>query len=213
LVQLLDKATVEVLQLQAPVISKQDTEYIKKGIRSGAPLFPEIKSRTIQNTIRQYLLKIKKCIPSLFLLFRDLRYLELPAKAIRALLPKSAKEGSLCQNFCFCSLFPGNTIQLLELQNSKTFYISVLGSPEYFFDFAYCQIFLGAIQYFIFPSTITTKKDINLINQTAIALKRLLGFKLVELAYRSGFSVSDITDILSKNSEIKFLEDILYLLL
>jgi hypothetical protein len=209
LIQLLDEATVEVLYLRAPVISKQDAEYIEKGMRSEY-LFPEIKDSTIRNAIRQCLLKIEECIPSLFSLFRDLRYLEPPAKAMRALLPKSAKEGSLRQNFRFRSSFPGNTTRLLELQNSETSYTSVSGSPEYLFDLAYRQTFLGAIRYFTSPSTVTTKKDMNPINQTAIASKRLLGFKLVELAHRSGFSVSDVTDVLSKDSEVRFLEDMLY---
>jgi hypothetical protein len=53
----------------------------------------------------------------------------------------------------------------------------------------------------------------NLIKQTAIASKRLLGFKLVELACRSGFLISTVTDILSKDLEVRFLEDMLYSLL
>lgn len=207
--QLLDEATVEALHLLAPVISKQDAEYIEKGMRSGH-LFPEIKDSTIRNAIRRRLLKIEERIPSLFSLFKDLRYLEPPAKAMRALLPKSAKEGSLRQNFRFRSSFPGNTTQLLELQNSETSYTSVSGSPEYLFDLAYRQTFLGAIRYFTSPSTVTTKKDMNPIKQTAIASKRLLGFKLVELAGRSGFSVSNVTDVLSKDPEMRFLEDMLH---
>lgn len=50
----------------------------------------------------------------------------------------------------------------------------------------------------------------NPIKQTAIALKRLLGFKLVELARRLGFSISTVTDILSKDLEVRFLEDMLH---
>jgi hypothetical protein len=53
----------------------------------------------------------------------------------------------------------------------------------------------------------------NLIKQTAIASKRLLGFKLVKLARRSSFSTFTVTDILSKDLEVRFLEDMLYSLL
>jgi hypothetical protein len=208
-VHLLDKVTVEALHLRVHAISKRDYDFIEKGMGLKR-LFPQIKDDTTRNSIRRRLLKIEERIPSLFLLFKDIRYLEPPAKAMRALLPKSAKKGSLRQNFHFRPSFPGNTTQLLELQKSETLCTSVSGSPEYLFDLAYRQTFLGAIRYFSSPSTVTTKKDMNPIKQTTIASKRLLGFKLAELAHRSGFSVSDITGVLSKEPEVRFLEDVLY---
>ena len=50
----------------------------------------------------------------------------------------------------------------------------------------------------------------NPIKQTTIASKRLLEFKLVELAYWLGFSISTVIDILSKDLEVRFLEDTLH---
>ena len=57
--------------------------------------FPEITDGALRSAIEQRLLLVEEWIPSLFTLFKDLRYLELVAKAMKALLLHPAK-GSLC---------------------------------------------------------------------------------------------------------------------
>ncbi len=135
--QSLDEGTVEALQLRAPAVSKRDPAYQKKKMRLGH-LFLEINDIAVRSAVEQRLLLAEDRIPSLFSLTKDLRYLEAPAKAMKALLPKSSK-GSLRQNFRFFSISLEQITSSLDIQTSETSYKPASGRLEDLSDLAYRQ--------------------------------------------------------------------------
>ena len=151
-------------------------------MRSGE-LFPGIQDSTVRTGIERRLLEVEELIPSLYTLFKDLRYLEPAAKAMKALLPEPVK-GSLRGNFRLISSLPGTTQKSLEIQKSEISYMTVSGSFQDLFDLNYRQLFLCALRYFTNPSNVSSKKDMNPIKQSVNASKRFLGYKLLELADR-----------------------------
>lgn len=173
-------------------------------------LFPEIRDPHVRAGIEDRLLRIEYLIPSLYTLFKDLRYLEPAAKAVKALLPDSAK-GTLRQSLRFlCSLpvIAGKTSYSLEIQESEASYTTVSGNFPDLFNLAICQLFLCALRYFTSPSNISSKKDMNPIKQTMNGPKRFLGFKLMELACRLGFKVREVDGMLQDSGE-RLLADML----
>jgi len=81
LIHSVDQRTVELVQLRAPCISKMDAGFIKQNMLS-QELFPEIKDPAIRAEIERRLLEIEQPIPSIFTLFKDLRYLDPAARAV-----------------------------------------------------------------------------------------------------------------------------------
>ena len=209
-----DRASVESIQLRAPAISKMDSQYIEAEMLSDR-LFPAIKDPVARSGILQRLLGIEQPILSIYTLFKHLRYLDPAARAMRALLPNFSKE-SLLPNLSkeslrvgFFSLFrPEGNREPLEIQDSETSYTTVSGDHNYLFGLAYRELFLAAIRYFTNPSNVSSKKDMNPIEQTVDGTKRYMGFRLLEFGQRIGFSIQTDQDELIDPSE-RLLADML----
>ena len=182
-----------------------DSLYIEGQMQSKT-LFPAIKDLSVRAGILQRLLEVKQPILSIYTLFKDLRYLDPAARAMRALLPKRTQESL---RVSFSSLFlPKNTGQSLEIQDSETSYTAVSGDRNYLFGLAYRGLFLCAIRYFTNPSNVSFKKDMNPIEQTADGTKRYLGFRLLKFGQRIGFSIQTDQDALIDPNE-RLLADML----
>ncbi|OBT64130.1 hypothetical protein VE03_06282 [Pseudogymnoascus sp. 23342-1-I1] len=200
-----DRASVERIQLRAPAISKMDSQYIEAEMLSDR-LFPAIKDPAARSGILQRLLGTEQPILSIYTLFKDLRYLDPAARAMRALLPKRSKESL---RVGFFSLFrPDGNREPLDIQDSETSYTTVSGDHNYLFGLAYRELFLAAIRYFTNPSTVSSKKDMNPIEQNVDGTKRYLGFRLLEFGQRIGFSIQTDQDALIDPSE-RLLADML----
>jgi hypothetical protein len=171
-------------------------------------LFPEIQDAAVRAGILQRLLEIERPIPSLYTLFKDLGYLEPAAKAVKALLPESAK-GTLRQNLRFLSsLLPGTADNSLAIQESEILHTTISGNFDDLFDLAVRELFLCALGYFTNLAQISSKKDMNPIKQTVNAPKRFLGFKLIEFAHQLGFKIQTIDGMLEEPGE-RLLTDML----
>jgi hypothetical protein len=79
---------------------------------------------------------------------------------------------------------------------------------KYLFGLAYRQLFLAAIRYFTNPSNVSSKKDMNPIEQTVDGTKRYLGYRLLAFGQRIGFSIKTDQDALIDPSE-RLLADML----
>ena len=163
----------------------RDAAFIRQNM-SRKLLFPEIRDDGVRREIEENLLKIDHLIPSLYTLFKDLRYLEPAAKAVKALLPEPIK-GTLWQDLRHLSTLPATASHSLEVQDSETSYSTALGGFNELFDLAVRQLFLCSLRYFAGPADVCSKKDMNPIKQTSNASKRFLGFKLMELARKLHF--------------------------
>ncbi|ELR06575.1 hypothetical protein GMDG_08048, partial [Pseudogymnoascus destructans 20631-21] len=200
-----DRASLDSIQLRAPAISKMDSQYIEAEMLSDR-LFPAIKDPATRSGILQRLLGIEQPILSIYTLFKDLRYLDPAARAMRALLPKRSKESL---RVSFFSLFrPDGNREPLDIQDSEISYTTVSGDHNYLFGLAYRELFLGAIRYFTNTSNVSSKKDMNPIEQNVDGTKRYLGFRLLEFGQRIGFSIQTDQDALIDPSE-RLLADML----
>ncbi|KAL5350969.1 hypothetical protein ACLOAV_004542 [Pseudogymnoascus australis] len=200
-----DRASVESIQLRAPAISKMDSQYIEAEMLSDR-LFPAIKDPVARSGILQRLLGIEQPILSIYTLFKHLRYLDPAARAMRALLPDLSKESL---RVGFYSLFrPEGNREPLEIQDSETSYTTVSGDHNYLFGLAYRELFLAAIRYFTNPSNVSSKKDMNPIEQTVDGTKRYMGFRLLEFGQRIGFCIQTDQDALIDPSK-RLLADML----
>ncbi|OBT43216.1 hypothetical protein VE00_06383 [Pseudogymnoascus sp. WSF 3629] len=201
-----DRASVKSIQLRAPAICKMDSQYVEAEMLSGR-LFPAIKDPAARSGILQRLLEIEQPILSIYTLFKDLRYLDPAARAMRALLPNGTKESL---RVGFLPLFrPEGNREPLEIQDSETSYTTVSGDHNYLFGIAYRELFLAAIRYFTNPSSVSSKKDMNPIEQTVDGTKRYLGFRLLAFGQRIGFSIKTDQDALIDPSE-RLLADMLH---
>ncbi|KAF2178253.1 hypothetical protein K469DRAFT_599807, partial [Zopfia rhizophila CBS 207.26] len=90
LMQRVNPATVETLQLRAPGISSDDLFALEEPFRQ-EKLFPGIKDQIERQAIWTRLQKFPFLIPSLYTLFEDIKYLKAPAKIMRQLFPKTSK--------------------------------------------------------------------------------------------------------------------------
>ncbi|KFY01351.1 hypothetical protein O988_02790 [Pseudogymnoascus sp. VKM F-3808] len=182
-----------------------DSQYIEAEMLSDR-LFPAIKDPVARSGILQRLLEIEQPILSIYTLFKHLRYLDPAARAMRALLPNLSKESL---RVGFFSLFrPEGNREPLEIQLSETSYTTVTGDHNYLFGLAYRELFLAAIRYFTNPSNVSSKKDMNPIEQTVDGTKRYLGFRLLKFGQRIGFSIQTDQDALIDPSE-RLLADML----
>jgi len=96
----------------------------------------------------------------------------------------------------------------LDVQDTEKDYSSIKGDNNYLFDLAFRQLFLCAIRYFTSPAFISSKKNMNPIEQKISPVKRFLGFKLAELARKSGFAILTFDDE-QKSSAERLLVDLL----
>ncbi|KFZ20622.1 hypothetical protein V501_00020 [Pseudogymnoascus sp. VKM F-4519 (FW-2642)] len=162
-----------------------DSEFIKEQMQSKS-LFPAITDPTIRLEVERRLLKIEHPIPSIFTLFKHLRYLNPAAKAVQALLPNSTKK-TLRQTFQFQFQLE-NARQPLQIQESETSYTAVSGDCNKKFDLAFRELILCSWRYFANSPRISSKKNMNPIEQDVDGTKRFLGFRLLEFSQQIGFS-------------------------
>ncbi|TGO32402.1 hypothetical protein BHYA_0321g00090 [Botrytis hyacinthi] len=183
----LDQKTVKLMELRAPAVSKLDNEFIKNKFKS-QDLFPGIFDPNERRIIMDRILRIDILVPSIFTLFKDLRYLEPAAKAIKGIFPApDFKKKTLREGLRF--LFSDEIIATtkLSVQQTEDTFTETTGSFDHTFDLAIRQLFLCAMRYFTDPSNISSKKNMNPIQQTLNAPKRYLGFKLLNLSSRLNF--------------------------
>ena len=186
--QYIDALTVKLAELRAPGVSKLDSEFLRKEMTS---MFSGIQDSALRTDIENRLRSVEYLIPSLKSLFKDLRYLEPAAKAIKSLLPESSK-GTLRHNLRY--LLTRMKENSLAIQENEMSYSMVDGCFDDLFDLAIRELFLCAMRYFAYPANISTKKDMNPIKQTLNGPKRFLGYKLRDLAYRLGFELPTAVD-------------------
>ncbi|KAK6609669.1 hypothetical protein H4I96_03600 [Botrytis cinerea] len=183
----LDQKTVKLMELRVPAVSKLDSEFIKNKFKSH-DLFPSIFNSNHRRSIMNRILRINILVPSIFTLFKDLRYLEPAAKAIKGIFPASDfKKKTLREGLRFLFSDKIITTGKLAVQQTEDTFIETTGSFDYTFDLAIRQLFLCAMRYFTDPSNISSKKNMNPIQQTLNAPKRYLGFKLLNLSNRLNF--------------------------
>lgn len=172
-----DDNTVEALQLKVPGLSKYDAELIRNQMLSGK-LFPEIRHPLARQQITSRLLAIEHRIPSIFSLFKDIRYLQPAVQMIKSLLPNISK-GTLREALRFH--FSGANSTTIEIQTSEHKYSSFAGTPKSLFDLAIRQLFLCAIRISARP-----------LQQRESVYSSVV---LAELARRLGFSSESIEAI------------------
>ena len=194
--QHVDQGTVEIVQLRAPGVSRLDSEFLRNEMEL-KHLFPEVQDAAVRDGILQRLLGTEHPIPSLYTLFKDLRYLDPAARAVKALLPEPAK-GTIRQNLRFLYSPQEKANNSLVIQDSEILYTTISGNFNDRFDLAIRELFLCALRYFTDPAQISSKKDMNPIKQTVNAPKRFLGFKLLEFARQLGFKIQEVNGVLEE---------------
>lgn len=186
LIRFVDQATILYIQSRAPAISRLDADDVREGFKAKR-IFPGVTDNMVRGQLERNLLQIEILIPSIHTLFKDLRYLEPAAKAIKALLPPSNTKKTLREDLRF--LITETDDQSLEIQDTEESFSRIKGSFNHLFDLAIRQLFLASLRYFTPPSNVSSKKNMNPLTQTVNASKRFLGFRLIYLSQRLGFVV------------------------
>jgi hypothetical protein len=187
------------IQLRAPAVSECDHEFITRKMRS-SELFPGMNDPVKRTNVLQCLLAIDYLIPSLFTLFRDIRYLEPAAELLKALVPPiqdttATLRGRLRSHFV-CLESNDTTLQVQQSENS---YIKVSGNYQDLFELALRQLWLCSFRYVSITAGNAPKRDMNPVKRTTNAPNYFLWFKLAELAHRLGFSSPEIACVLQND--------------
>ena len=196
MIDCVDESTMAQIQLRAPAVSKCDYEFITRKMRSGE-LFPGINDSVKRTNVLQHLLAIDYLIPSLFTLFRDIRYLEPAAELLKALVPPIQDTTATlrgCLRSHFMCLEANDTT--LPVQQSEGSYIKVAGNYQDLFELALRQLWLCSFRYVSITVGNAPKRDMNPVKRTTNAPNYFLWFKLVELAHHLGFKSPEITRVL-----------------
>ncbi|KAM3064702.1 hypothetical protein ACMFMF_011794 [Clarireedia jacksonii] len=208
LMEKLDEDTVKSIELRVPAVSRLDAGFVKEQMKTKA-LFRHTIDPVVRRNIEHKVLELDYLIPSIFTLFKDLRFLEPVSKAIRAILPEpDDKKRTLRESLRFLCLASTNDRKSIDIQDSEISFSTVLGSFDYIFDLAIRQLYLCAMRYFTDPSNLSSKKNMNPIRQTVNAPKRFLGFRLLNLSRRLGFRTLNIPEALEDPTE-RLLNDML----
>jgi hypothetical protein len=204
----LDEDTVKMIELRVPAVSKLDAGFVKEHMRTTA-LFKHTVDPVLRRNIEHEVLQLDYLIPSIFTLFKDLRFLEPVAKAIGALLPEpNDRKRTLRENLRFLYSDSTKDATAIEIQDSEMSFSKIAGTFDYTFDLAIRQLFLCAMRYFTDPSNISSKKNMNPIRQTINAPKRFLGFKLLNLSRRLGFQTLHLSEAV-EDPTVRLLNDVL----
>ncbi|KAM3074504.1 hypothetical protein ACMFMF_006511 [Clarireedia jacksonii] len=208
LMEKLDEDTVKSIELRVPAVSRLDAEFVKEQMKTKA-LFRHTADTVLRRNIEHEVLELDYLIPSIFTLFKDLRFLEPVSKAIRAILPEpDDKKRTLRESLRFLYVASTSDGRSIDIQDSEMSFSTILGSFDSTFDLAIRQLYLCAMRYFTDPSNLSSKKNMNPIRQTINAPKRLLGFRLLNLSRRLGFQTLHIPEALEDPTE-RLLNDML----
>lgn len=145
-----DEPTIEAIQLRAPGVSRYDYEFIQENMAASGVLFSQIREVSKRQGIASRLLSISHRIPTIYSLFKDIRYLRPAVKAIRSLVPRCTKK-TLRQNLYFHFEKFGPSRSTLQIQNSERTYFTYTGNSQSLFNLAIRQLFLLAIRQFAKP--------------------------------------------------------------
>lgn len=196
------------IQLRAPAVSEHDHDFITNQMQSGE-LFPGIKDSFKRATVMQRLLTIDYLIPSLFTLFRDIRYLEPAAELLKALIPPILNPTNTLRESLrshFLCLESHSTLQVQQTENS---FITITGNYQDLFELALRQLWLCSLRSISVTVCNAPKRDMDPVKRTANAPNYFLWYKLVGLAQRLGFSSSQITDALQSDPLEKMVKEML----
>jgi hypothetical protein len=171
-------------------------------------LFPGIKNPLHRSSILLRLLAIDFLIPSLYTLFRDIRYLEPAAELLKRLVP-AVQNITLRQNLRLHFSCLGLDRNNLQIQQSHKSYVAVTGDPQDLFEIALRQLWLGSLRSVLTTVGNAPKRDMDPVKRTTNAPNYFLWFKLVELAHKVGFSSSEITCVLQTNPMKILVEEML----
>ncbi|RDL36259.1 uncharacterized protein BP5553_06871 [Venustampulla echinocandica] len=134
-----DPFSIKSIQSRAPALSKSDYEFVEKQMRSQV-LFPGVTDPGKRADITRRLLTTEELIPSLYTVIRDIRYLIEPARILGALLPKSKK--TLRKRFYFHFTGVESSEHTIEVQQSRSSYVTIPRKSLDAFDIAYQQLWL-----------------------------------------------------------------------
>jgi hypothetical protein len=185
------------IQLRAPALSGPDHDFITSNMESGE-LFPALRDPTSRANILQCLLSIDFPIPSLYSLFRDIRYIEPAAELLKALVP--AQNGTVRERLRFHFLCLGEN--MLQVQQGPSSYTTVTGQQRDLFEIALREMWLCSLRSMSSPVGNAPKRDMNPTKRTANAPNYIRWFEMVKLADRLGFSSLEISSVL-QNDPVK----------
>jgi len=184
--------------LRAPAVSKDDREFIASHMQwdSKLPgiLFAGVDDPLKRAGILQRLLAVDYIIPSLYTLFRDIRYLEPAAELMKALVP--GQSGTIRERLYFYFLCPDPSRSSIPIQQNQRSYITITGDRQDLFEIALRELWLCSLRSIANPVGNAPKRDMDPEIRTAKSPNYLLWFKMVKLANRLGFTTPTITRVL-----------------
>ena len=204
LVEFVDEDTIDLIRLRVPALSDSDHDFIRSNMKEKT-LFPAIEDSQRRATILQHLLAIDFPFPSLYSLFRDIRYIEPAVELLKALVP--AQDGTVRERLRFHFLCLGENT--LEIQQGPNSYTTVTGQQRDLFEIALREMWLCALRSVSITVGNAPKRDMNPIKRTANAPNFIRWFKMVQLADRLGFSSPEISDVLQIDPAKKSVEEAL----
>jgi hypothetical protein len=186
-----DPSSIESIQSRAPALSASDFEFIQEGMGSGK-LLPGITDPGRRSDIKVRLLATEEPIPSLWTLISNIRYLKQPVKLLNTLLPPKTRKGRLGRNNSlrerFRSQWNGAAGDSIEVQQSASSFTTISRNNLDSFDVSYQQLWLCSYRVW---------SSFNAYGSTQLAT----------LAFRLGFSTTQIKQALKKDPDHGMIEN------
>jgi hypothetical protein len=193
LVDYVDEASVEAVQLRAPKISQLDRDFIQLCMESGK-LFPGIKDNAIRASVLKNLLSIH-LIPSLYTFLKDMEYLKPCAKIMKRLIPKPPKQKqmmTLRRRYQEHFLYGGN----ITVQTSEFTFSYLKGSWHEAFDLHFQQLFIYCERHCPDMDQCSPRMDKGAKKPIIKEPNAHVWFKLAQLAANLGFKSPQIDQLL-----------------
>ncbi|KAI9765977.1 MAG: hypothetical protein M1840_006984 [Geoglossum simile] len=199
LMDLTDRATVKALQLRAPKQSPEDFKILQRLLDNGE-LFSATKNREHQQTILRNLRKVEWLIPSIYMLFEDVKYLKPPMKIMKR-LPGGPFKGTVRQTIE--QMFSG--VNQMEdrfvLQNGDSDFRSIPGNLTDQVEFGYRQLWLYSMRHFTEMIEECPRKEDHQPTPVPMEPDEAVWCKFAALAYRLGFESEEIHRLMSKDPD------------
>ncbi|RPA92346.1 hypothetical protein L873DRAFT_198499 [Choiromyces venosus 120613-1] len=201
-----DRRTIEGLQLRAQCASNADRNYIEREMDSGL-LYPTITDIGDRQMVGESIYRMRR-IPSLFIFFEDLKYLECCAKAFRSLI--GSPQGTIYE--CMSHLYTrdGLTDSHMPVQLQDGTFRECAGDATDGREFGYQQLWLYVMRHFTEMVAGTPRKENGKTKPEVKEPDSRAWHEFATLARHLGFDSAPIAALLETDPDEKAARDFLH---
>ncbi|RDL30195.1 uncharacterized protein BP5553_10473 [Venustampulla echinocandica] len=198
IMQQIDPATVEAIQLRAPLVSTQDAAFINDQMASGT-LFHSVTDPSAREKIRCNIMRVDHLIPSLSTFCEDTKYLEPCAITMKLLVKLQPRETIDRAFFRIWTRPDGPFIR----QDGEQHFTPIEGDEASRFRYSLLQLFLMCMRGFPQMVNIACRKDVEDVKPAVTEPNSITIYRLAAFAHKLGFDSEEIRNLLASDPEVQ----------